>query len=160
MTNMRKSVLLLFLLAGSLLAAERPGLPTSGIPGLGIGFCVAVKGTSRAFCTPLNPAELDLDYFKTVVKGGVKAVATLSQSLIIMQESDSCIFPELGDAPDSKSACTCVCAGDSQAASLLEGPINSSTNSGKGSCTYWEVCYIKGYPAEKYLVPIPPPPER
>ncbi|HEU5179914.1 MAG TPA: hypothetical protein VFW45_03925 [Candidatus Polarisedimenticolia bacterium] len=156
---MRKSALLLFLLAGGVCAAEKPGLPTAGIPGLGTGFCVAVKGAPKGFCTPLNPAELDLDYFKTVVRNGVKAVATVSQSLIIMQASGSCIFPELGDAPDPKASCSCICAGDSQAASLQEGLINESTNSGKGSCTYWEVCYIKGYPSEKYEVPeLPPPP--
>jgi hypothetical protein len=130
--------------------ANKEGMPLAGIPGFvpPFGFCVAVKGVSFTSCSAQpNVDKQDAQFFRDYTLALLDFMSTNRESPFVVPSG--IIFPELGDARDPKAPGYCVCAADSQSVDTTGSPYEKPTNSGKGGCTYWMVCYIKGVPAPK-----------
>ena len=128
--------------------ANKEGMPVAGVPGWPprFGFCMAVKGVSALTCLYGDMGLVSADLLKAVIRSGLPTIAALGGDPRIAEAAPGVIFPELGDPWDSKAAGYCYCAADSQGVDTGGSPFEKPTNSGKGGCTYWMVCYIKGVP--------------
>jgi len=148
---MKKLLLVAVLCCASpAVAGEKSGMPVAGIPGFvpPFGFCVAVKGVSFTSCSAQpNVDKQDAQFFRDYTPALLDSMSTNQESPFVVPRG--IIFPELGDAWDPKAPGYCVCAADSRGVDIEGDPFERPTNSGKGGCTYWMVCYIKGVPAAK-----------
>jgi len=109
-------------------------------------MCVAVKGVHAFICVTGQMTDASPATVKDSTVGAMPTISFLASDPRIAEEAPMLIFPELGDAWDPKAPGYCVCAADSQPVDIGGSPFEKPTNSGKGGCTYWMVCHIKGVP--------------
>jgi hypothetical protein len=149
--TMKRLLLIALLCATPALAKEKEGMPISGIPGWpeGMGMCVAVKGIALTSCTIFDMTGADAVTVKDLTRGSLDLIVSLTQNAKVRDAIPSLIFPELGDTKDPAAPGSCVCADDSLPIDTGDAPTERPTNSGKGGCTYWMACYIKGVPGPK-----------
>jgi len=97
------------------------GIPTAGLDGSGIGYCVSVADTGVIVRVPfhvVNPSQrkarglppLDPEEFRASVRNAMILAGQLSRRQDIVTAAPGLSFPELGDAQTEDSTGTVHCA--------------------------------------------------